>query len=176
MWEEELFAFLDDLEQQAVAAFDTERSAEMADRARAEYAQVALAGRLMASLDRELLVHLRGTDPVRGVLRRACASWILLRGSGHDWVVPIAAIGSLEGCSERAVPDVAWPATARLGLGSPLRGLADAGARCVVRLLDSTSVDGVPVRIGSDFLELAVEARERRVLVPFAAIAAVQSR
>ena len=39
-WEEELFALLDDLEQQAEALYDAERDAELADRSRAEYQQV----------------------------------------------------------------------------------------------------------------------------------------
>ncbi len=36
-WEHELFALFDDLEGQAAAAWEADREAELADRARAEY-------------------------------------------------------------------------------------------------------------------------------------------
>ena len=36
-WEEELFGFLDDLEQQADALFEADRDLEVADRSRTEY-------------------------------------------------------------------------------------------------------------------------------------------
>ena len=49
-WEEELFAVLDDLEQQAEALYDAEREVDLADRSRAEYQQVTLASRLMATV------------------------------------------------------------------------------------------------------------------------------
>ena len=66
-------------------------------------------------------------------------------------------------------------AVARLGLGSALRRLADAGERCVLHLLDGTSHEATLRRVGADFVE-AVEGEGRIVLVAFAAVAAVQSR
>ena len=66
-WEAELFAFLDDLEQQAEAAYDAERAVELADRSRAEYHHVSLASRQRASVGAELVLDVRGTGPVRGV-------------------------------------------------------------------------------------------------------------
>ncbi len=48
-WEEGCSTVLDDLEQQAEAIYDAERSLELADRARAAYADVSLASRLMAA-------------------------------------------------------------------------------------------------------------------------------
>ena len=48
-WEEELFAYLDDLEGQAGALYAAERAPELADRSRAEYQSVTLATRLMAA-------------------------------------------------------------------------------------------------------------------------------
>ena len=55
-WEAELFTFLDDLEQQAEALYDAERSVELADRSRAEYHHVSLASRLMASVGHEVVL------------------------------------------------------------------------------------------------------------------------
>ena len=49
-WEEELFGVLDDLEQQAEAAFDAGRDADLADRSRSAYREVTLASRMFASI------------------------------------------------------------------------------------------------------------------------------
>ena len=53
-WEHDLFALLDDLEGQAAAAWEADREAELADRARTEYGTVTLASRLMASRGRDV--------------------------------------------------------------------------------------------------------------------------
>ena len=63
-WEEQLFSVLDDLEAQAEALYDAERDLELADRSRSEYARVTLTSRLMASLDAELGLELRGLGRV----------------------------------------------------------------------------------------------------------------
>src|SRR3954471_13114773 len=69
-WEEELFAYLDDLEGQAAALYDAERAPELADRSRAEYQQVSLASRLMASVDLDVTLELHGVGAVSGRLVR----------------------------------------------------------------------------------------------------------
>lgn len=177
-WEEELFALFDDLEQQAEALYDAERFPEVADRSRAEYQQVTLASRLMASLEQRVTLHLLGAGAVSGVLERVADRWCLVSGPAQDWVVNLAAVGGVEGAAERSVPEVAWPAVARLGLGSALRRLAQSGERCVLHLADGSRRDGVLHRVGQDFVEV-VEGQaglDRIVLVPFAHLAAVQSR
>ncbi len=174
-WEDDLFALLDDLEQQAEAMYDAERAPEVADRSRAAYQQVTLAGRLMASTGRRVQLGVLGAGPVSGDLARVAGEWCLVRGSGQDWVVRLAAVTTVGGASERAVPEVAWSAVARLGTGSALRRLSEAGERCVVHLVDGTAYDGTLARVGQDFVEL-VTAGERVVLVAFDALAAVQSR
>lgn len=181
-WEAELFAFLDDLEQQAEAAYDAERAVELADRSRAEYHHVSLASRLMASVGAELVLDLRGTGPVSGVLERVGAGWCLLRGSAadraQDWVVRTDAVLRVRGASDRSVPEVAWSPATRLGLGSALRRVADAGEPCVLRLVDGSRHEVLLRRVGADFVEVtAGEAGAGRLeLVPFAALAAVQRR
>lgn len=174
-WEDELFGLLDDLEQQAEALYDAERAPELADRSRAEYRQVPLAGRLMASVDLELGLVVRGVGAVTGSLERVAATWCLVRGPGQDWLVPLHAVATVVGASARAVPEVAWPATSRLGLASALRPLAEAGERCVLHLIDGGRVEGVPGRVGQDFLEVTEEGG-RATLVQLSALAAVQSR
>jgi len=172
--EEELFGFLDDLEQQAAAAFDAERAPELADRTRAEYREVTLAARLMASVGRDVTLHLRGAERLAGRLDGVHEDWVELGSSHARRIVRLDAVSVVENASERAVPEVAWPATTRLGIGSPLRGLAESRTACVVHRLDGQRHDGVVARVGQDFLELAVGEAENLVLIAFAAISVVQ--
>jgi hypothetical protein len=174
-WDEQLFAFLDDLEQQAQAMYDADRESELADRARSEYAAVTLVSRLMASLDHEVVLDVRGVGPVAGRLQRVGPDWSLVHGAAQDWVVRLDAVKGVEGASDRSVPEVAWSPVSRLGLGSALRRLADAGAGCRLHAVDGTFWDASLTRVGSDFVEARV-GEDRLVLVAWDALAAVQSR
>jgi len=175
-WEEQLFSVLDDLEQQAEALYDAERDLDLADRSRSEYAQVTLASRLMASLDAELTLELRGVGRVSGVLQRVGTGWCLLHGAaGQDWIVRAGAITVVHEASSRSVPEVAWSPVTRLGLGSALRRLADAGERCIVHLVDGGRQDVVLTRVGQDFVE-GIDVGGRPVLVALSGLSAVQSR
>lgn len=183
-WEEELFALFDDLEQQARALHDAERSAELADRSRAAYAGVTLASRLMASVDRPVVVEIAGVGPVAGTVRRVGEGWLLLRAATADWVVRTDAVRIVRDPSDRSVPELAWSPVSRLGVGSALRRLADSGAPCVVHLVDGGRHEGVVGRVGRDFVEVeptpepprsGAAGRERVALVSFAALAAVRS-
>ena len=174
-WEEELFALLDDLEQQAEAMYDAERDLELTDRSRAEYSHVSLTGRLMASVGCEVVLDLQAVGPVGGVLERVATDWCLVRGQAQDWVVRIPCVLRVLGASGRSVPEVAWSPVARLGLGSALRRLADAGERCVLHLADGTRHEALLRRVGADFVE-ALVGEGRLELVAFTALVAVQSR
>jgi hypothetical protein len=174
-WDERLFAFLDELEQQAQALYDAERESELADRARSAYADVTLASRLMASVDRDVVLDVRGVGPITGRLQRVGPDWSLVHGSAQDWVVRLQAVKSVEGASERSVPEVAWSPVSRLGLGSALRRLADTVARCRLHAVDGTVWDAVLTRVGADFVEARV-GEGRLVVVAWDALAAVQSR
>lgn len=173
-WEEQVFALLEDLEQQADALYDAERSLELADRARAEYAEVSLAARLAASRGTLVEVDVAGTGRLSGVLDRVAAGWLALRVGDQDWVVRTSAVSEVRGASSRALPEVAWSAVDRLGVGSALRRWADEGEECRLHRLDGGRVDGVPTRIGADFVEVRY-AGDRTVLVALDALgAAVQ--
>jgi hypothetical protein len=174
-WEEDLFAYLDELEQQAEALYDAERGAELADRGRAEYQQVTLASRLMASVGASVQLDVRGVGVVGGSLERVATGWCVVSGNRQDWVVRLDAILCVHGASDRSVPEVAWSPVARLGLGSALRRIADAGERCVLHLVDGATYDAVVHRVGADFLEARV-GEGRSLLVAFGNLAAVQSR
>lgn len=173
-WDEQLFSVLDDLEQQAEALYEADREAELADRSRAEYGAVSLASRLMASQGCELALLVTGVGRVSGVLRRVATGWVLLSGISGEWVVPLPAIASVTGASERSVPEVAWSPLTRLRLGSALRRLSESAERCVVHLVDGTRHEGLVRRVGADFAELET-VPGRLELVAFGALAAVQS-
>lgn len=174
-WEDDLFSLLDDLEQQAEALYDQERGVDLADRSRSEYAAVTLASRLVASVDTEVALEVRGVGRVAGVLQRVGPDWCLVSGSGQDWVLRTGAVDLVRGASERSVPEVAWSPVARLGLASALRRIADAGERCLVHTVAGAAYELVLVRVGADFVE-ARAADGRPVLVPYEALAAVQRR
>jgi hypothetical protein len=174
-WDQRLFAFLDELEQQAEALYAADRAGELADRSRSEYAAVTLASRLMAVVDSQVTLDLAGVGPVSGVLQRVGPDWCLLHGSAQDWVVRLAAVTAVGGVTSRSVPEVAWSPIARLGLSSALRRLADTGQECRVHGTDGSVRDVVPLRVGSDFLE-ASTGDGRVVLLSHESLAAVQSR
>ena len=174
-WEHDLFALFDDLEGQAAAEFEADREAEVADRARAEYASVTLASRLMASRGRQVALDLPWLGRLEGTLDRVGDGWCLLSGSGQEWIVPLPAIAAVHGASGRSVPEVAWSVVDRLSLRSALRRLADADERCVLHLADGTRHEGHVHRVGADFLEARGPGGER-LLLPYAALVAVQDR
>ncbi len=178
-WDERLFDLLDDLEVQAEALYAAERDAELADRSRAEYATVTLGARLMASEGRHVSLDVTGAGRVSGELRRVGAGWCLVSGEGRDSLVPTAAVEGATGLSDRAVPEVAWPPVARLGLGSALRRLADEALPCVLLTRSGARHDVVVLRVGQDFVETETDAdgdRPRRAVLAIAAIGVVQSR
>lgn len=157
--DEELFDYLEDLEAQAVALHDADRRAEVADRARAEYRDVPLAARLMASCGAQLALQVEGVGVVTGRLARVGTGWCAVQAAGTDWVVSTPALVAVRGASDRAVPEVAWRRTDRLGLGSVLRQHAEAGLVCHAHLRDGTRHEGRVARVGSDFLELQGQGR-----------------
>lgn len=175
-WEDELFALFDDLEQQAGARPTAERALEPTGGSRAEYHSVTLASRLMASVGTEITLGADGIEPVVGTVERVAAEWLLMSAGDHDWVVNLAAVTSVEGASVRSVPETSWLPLTRLGLGSALRRIAEAGERCVLHQRNGSRHEGKLRRVGQDFCEL-VEGQDRRmVLVPFAGLSAAQSR
>jgi len=173
-WEHELFALFDDLEGQAAAAWEADREAELADRARTEYGSVTLASRLMASRGEPLSIDLPHVGRLEGRLDRVGEGWLLLSGQGQDWIVPLRWIVAVRGTSARSVPEVAWSPVDRLGLRAALRRLSDAAARCVLHLVDGTRHEAYVERVGTDFME--ADGSRGQLLVPYDALVAVQSR
>lgn len=176
-WDERLFDLLDDLEGQAEALYAAERDAELVDRSRAEYASVSLASRLMASVGRQVRLEVTGSESVVGELRRVGVGWCLVADPAGDWLLSQDALASVEGASERALPEVAWTAVSRLGLGSALRRLADEATRCTVLTRSGGRHEAALLRVGQDFVEVdTCTDPPRRLLLALSAVAGVRSR
>lgn len=174
-----------DLEQQAAGLARSQRDADLAELARAEYAEVELASRLHASPGCTLTLDLRGAGQVAGTLLRVGAGWCTVgagqvpRATGPHrgaYVVRLGAVVALRGVSRRAVPPEARPVTARLGLGSVLREAAQQRPEVTVALTDGSRRAGSLARVGADFAELAEARGGPPLLVPFAGIAWVRQR
>ena len=180
-WEERILGLIDDLEQQAEGLALAERDALVAQQSRAEYAEVDLAARLHATVGRTVVVDVAGVGALQATLTRAGEGWLLLDREGQSWIVTVAAVRSLRGLAEGGVGAGARPVLARLGLGSALREVAEAGCETVLHWSHGTVSRGRLERVGRDFVELAAPAEPgdgsvRRVqVVPFSALAAVRS-
>jgi len=174
---EDLFA---DLEQQWEALAEGERQAEIAERTRAEFAQLTLLDRLRGSEGREVRVRTRGGQDVEGRLCRVGADFLLLAPARRECVLPLHAVSAVTGLGDASVPEAAAGAVrARLGLGSVLRRVAADRSQVSLVAADGAVLNGTLQRVGSDFVEMAVHvpgdaleaARSRRLtLVPFAAL------
>ena len=174
-WEDDLFALFDDLDGQGGGLASAERG-EHAESGRADYRGVTLASRLMASVGAEVTLSVAGIGAVTGTVDRVAADWLLLSSGQHDWVVSTDAVTTVEQASVRSIPEEAWSPLTRLGLGSALRRIAEAGERCLLHLRDGSCHEGNLRRVGADFCELVEGETRRTILVPFPALAAAQSR
>ena len=144
-WEERLLQELDDLELQAEGLHLAERDATVAELSVASYTEIDLMSRLHASEGEQVSLVLRGGAGADGVLARAGRDWVLLAQGRSEVLVSAAAIVRVRGASERAVPAVARPLFARLGIGSALRHVAEESGE-----VGLTMVDGSTIRDGSD--------------------------
>lgn len=176
-----LAGVFEDLEQQAAGLHLSERDAELADRARGEYATVSFASRVHASLGLGVTLTLRDGQLVEGALAEAGSDWCVVTGTDGRaaWLVRLEAVVAAYGLSARAVPEAARPAVARLGFGSALRRLAEEYAAVVVHLATGGSLPVRVLRVGADFLEAEAGGRAHRgssaLVVPFRAVLSVRT-
>jgi hypothetical protein len=153
---EGLGRIFEDLEQQAEGMHLAERDAELADRARSEYAAVELSSRIHASTGHEVVVTLLDGSTVEGTLTQAGVDWCTVVPGARRlvWLVRLAAVATVQGLSSRAVPAATRPAPARLGFGSALHRLAGESPEVLVRLASGTDLRVRVMRIGADFVEV----------------------
>lgn len=157
----QLFEVLEDLEARAGALHHRERAEEVADRSRSAYADVDLASRLMASLGTEVSCQVRTLGRLTGRVDRVGDGWVLVEAERTLWCLPVSALLLVRGLAVRSVPREAWPPVDRLGLGAWLRRLADDQVRVSVLLEGGARSEGVVLRVGTDFLEIAGDVTGR---------------
>ena len=176
-WEEDLFAYLDDLEGQAGALYAAERAPELADRSRAEYQSVTLATRLMAAVDHEVTLELAGVGAVSGRLARVGDRLVpaARRRPGAGWS---GSMRSLPCRADRTAPSRSWPGRRSPGSAwaPPCAGSPTPPSRARCTSPTATATTARCVRVGADFVELATGEAGRLVLVALDHVAAVQSR
>lgn len=167
---DDLFA---DLEARLDAAHAADRADEVADRTRAERARVVLADRLRAHAGPvEILVRDGGS--VRGEVRDAGPSWVLLADGPREHVVPCHAVAAVTGLTDQVAVD-AGVVLSRLGIGHLLRGIAQDRSLVRVRVAGADLVGRVDA-VGADHLDLSEVAPDslrptgRRRAVPTAAL------
>ena len=165
----------EDLEQQAEGLALDARDAEVAELRPAEYAHVRLDARLFASVGMRLQLAVSGAGTLDGRLHRVGDGWCLLDAGAHEWLVRLPAVLSMRGLADRGTVPEARPVTARLGLGSALRGLAQARLEVALHRSDGSLLRGVPGRVGADFLEVGIGDHAGVEVVPFEALSAVRA-
>lgn len=121
---------------------------------RAEYAEVTLASRLMASVGSDVAVEVTGAGTVPGRLERVGTGWLRIAGARGAWLVRLEAVSHVRGASERSVPEMAWSPVDRLGLGAALRRLSQEQVDVVVHGQDGARREGRVGRVGADFVEV----------------------
>ena len=150
-------SLFDDLEAQLDREDRAERDAELAERVRAERAEVALADRLLAHTGSRLAIALPGGQ-VQGVVLDVAPQWVLLVEEGAaartPVLVPTRAVVAVRGLA-RAVATAPGPALRRLGVGHVLRGLARDRAPVSVHA-GGEVLTGTIDRVGADHLDLAL--------------------
>lgn len=173
-WERELLDLFEDLEHQAEGLALAERDAEVAELARAEYAEVDLASRLHASVGRPLELTVAGVGALRGRLLGAGNGWLLLEPvvGSQPWLLTVGALTAVRGLATGARPADTLPMTTRLGVASVLRRVADEAAAVVVVRVDGMHRQGRIGRVGADFVEIADDAGVE--LLPLSALAALR--
>jgi len=165
-----VLALLDDLEMQAEGLHLAERAAEVEALSVAGYAEVAMVGRLHASLGREVHAVLADDLELRGRLARVGSDWLLVEQGHAAWFARLPALRTVTGLDDGAVPEEARPLSARLSLGSVLRRVAEERSGCALHLLGGRVVEGRLVRVGADFVELRSGEPADTVVVPLAAV------
>jgi len=174
---ERLGGLFEDLEQQAAGMHLAERDAELADRARGEYAAVTFASRIHASLAHEVALALVDGHVVEGTLTQAGTDWCrVVKPDGQAvWLVRLEAVAAAYGLSSRAVPEAARPAVARLSFGSAVHRLAEDHDEVLVQIASGTRLRVKVLRIGADFLEVeSAGPAESQTVVPFGAVLVVR--
>jgi hypothetical protein len=165
-WERALVELFDDLETRAEGLAHELRDDDVADLSRAEYAEVSLQERLHGAVGGEVTVDAAGGVRVRGRLDRVgkgCAVVTGGAGTGRPAVhlVNLDHEVTVSTSSQRAAAEPLQGVTARLGLASAVRHLAEDVDAVAVTTTDGRRRTGRIGRVGADFLEISPDVAER---------------
>ena len=178
-WELALVELFDDLETQADGEALSARARDVADLARAEYAEIGLESRLLGSLGEPVALELVGATVTGRLLRvgRGCVAVTRETAPRGTVLVNLRHLLAARTPSSRAMSEESRPLTSRLGVASALRHLVEEEERLLARLSDGRAVRGEATRVGADFLELRLdEAAADTVLLPMQSLVTVEQR
>ncbi|WP_246012518.1 hypothetical protein [Myceligenerans xiligouense] len=162
-----------DLDALAEAHATAESDAMIAELTRAEHATIDLADRLRAATGTLVVIDLPDGESVRGVIREAARTWLLLAGPARGsqrHLVPLPAIDGVSGLGAGSAP----AAGRELALTTQLRDLQRDRRTVLIRTRGRVH-RGRIARVGADHLDLDVldgGRRESRV-IPFSALLCV---
>jgi hypothetical protein len=142
-----------DLEAFAEASERAVFAGEVAERERAERAELRLADRLRAHVGGRLTFSVLGGDRLTGRLADVGAEWILLE-EADSVLLPLTAVTGVDGLSRVAAIDTGKLAR-RIGWTVLLRRLARDRALVRLTLVDGGTAAGTIDRVGADHLDLA---------------------
>jgi hypothetical protein len=181
-WERGLLALFDELETQASGLAHEAREADVADLARSAYAEVGLGQRLLGCTGRHVTVRAAGGLELRGRVARVGRGVMVLEsesGPHRLRLVNTDHLVDVVTASRRALDEDRVGVTARLGLASAIRHLAEEVDTVVAHLCDGRRLRGALSRVGADFVELSREPLGGEeagvaVMVPLAALVALE--
>jgi hypothetical protein len=172
-WEQALFELFDDLETRATGLAQQARDDDVADLARAEYAEVTLSERLHGSVGAAVTLEAVGGVTVRGLLGRVGRGCAAVTSSDVPRVLHLVNLDhvvSVATSSPRAAAVASLPVTSRLGLAAAVRRLAEDIDEVALRVCDGRRVAGRLARVGADFVELVPDGQTDPLLVPLPAV------
>lgn len=180
-WELALAELFDDLETQADGEALSARAHDVADLARAEYAEIDLEARLLGSLGEPVALDLVGAGVTGRLLRvgRGCVAVTREAVPRGTVLVNLRHLLTARTPTSRAVSEESRPLTSRLGLASALRHLVEEEERLLARLSDGRTVRGEATRVGADFLELRLDDADGAggiALLPMRSLVTVEQR
>jgi hypothetical protein len=175
-WEKALLDLFDDLEAQAAGLAQAERDEDVADLARAEYAEIGIEARLHGSVGEVITLETTAGTRVRARLQRVgrgCAAVTPVEVRRVLHLVNLAHVVSVSTPSARAATEPLLDVTSRLGLASAVRHLVEEVDGVVLVTADGRRRAGDVVRVGKDFVEVVPEGElpaGGTLLVPLSAV------
>jgi hypothetical protein len=157
-------ALFADLEAQFDASEQQASASDLIDRIRYEIGQLSLLDRLRGAVGDEIHLGVRGSDPLRGVVRDVGPDWVLLGGGGDGTRFEVVVAGSAISWADGLRGGLAssGPAWAAPDLRRLLRACVQ--SRCAVTLVtrDGHRWHGTVGGVYADHVELALHDPAQR--------------